>query len=90
MSLGANDEAAKRRAKLPAAPRITVEELRDYRVPTLICWGRNDEGSPIEGGYKMFDMVPYSEFHAFDNCAHWPMWDQTNRFVSVVSDFLLA
>jgi pimeloyl-ACP methyl ester carboxylesterase len=88
MSLGANDEAAKRRAKLPAAPRVTAEELMDYRVPTLICWGRNDEGSPIETGYKMFDMVPLSEFHAFDNCAHWPMWDASQRFVSVVADFL--
>ena len=38
----------------------------------------------------MFDMIPFSEFHAFDNCAHWPMWDATPRFVSVVSDFLTA
>jgi pimeloyl-ACP methyl ester carboxylesterase len=59
-----------------------------YRKKTLILWGKDDHGNPIERGYRMFDVMPNSELHCFDNCGHWPMWDQTEAFVIVVSEFL--
>ena len=41
---GANDEASKRRAALPAAPRVTAAELASYAVPTLILLGPQRRG----------------------------------------------
>jgi pimeloyl-ACP methyl ester carboxylesterase len=59
-----------------------------YDRRTLILWGKNDHGNPIERGYRTFEVLPNSELHCFDNCGHWPMWDQTEAFVAVVGDFL--
>ena len=92
MSIGPNYEARVARQgrenTRPSRP-ITPEEITaGYQTPTLVVWGKNDPGSVIERGYKTFEAIPGAEFHGFDNCGHWPMWDQTERFVSVVADFL--
>jgi pimeloyl-ACP methyl ester carboxylesterase len=94
MSVGANYEARTGRAGADAPapmPAVTPEEVRagNYAKPTLICWGKDDHGSPIERAYRMFEALPTAELHCFANCGHWPMWDQTERFVSVVASFLV-
>lgn len=72
-----------------AVPLVTPEELKErWRKRTLILWGKDDHGNPIERGYRMLEVIPGAELHAFSDCAHWPMWDQTEAFVSVVSEFL--
>lgn len=87
MSTGANFVAQQERRKAPA-PRSVVDDLRRLTTPTLVMWGRNDRGSVIEGAYRAFEAIPGAELHTFNECAHWPMWDQTDRFTRVVSDFL--
>ncbi len=92
MSIGPNYEARLarqgRESSRPSRP-ITPEEIASsYHAPTLVVWGKNDPGSVIERGYRTFEAIPGAEIHAFDSCGHWPMWDQTERFVSVVADFL--
>lgn len=68
---------------------FSPDELRAaYDKRTLILWGKDDHGNPIERGYRMFEVMPNSELHCFDSCGHWPMWDQTEAFVAVVSEFL--
>ncbi|MSQ23134.1 MAG: alpha/beta fold hydrolase [Chloroflexi bacterium] len=91
MSIGPNYEARQGRnaASTEALRLLTPDEIKaNYRTRTLICWGKDDHGSVIERGYRMFEIIPGAELHAFDNCGHWPMWDQTERWVSVVSGFL--
>jgi pimeloyl-ACP methyl ester carboxylesterase len=87
MSTGPNFEAQQARSKAQAA-RPIVDDLRRLTNPTLVMWGRNDRGSVIERAYRAFEAIPGAELHTFNECAHWPMWDQTARFTSVVSDFL--
>lgn len=87
MSIGKNAEAEKGRASAPPL-RPVNEELRTLRVKTLLIWGANDRGSPIEKGLLLFQSIPGAELHVFDGCAHWPMWDQTARFNTLVRDFL--
>jgi 2-hydroxy-6-oxonona-2,4-dienedioate hydrolase len=93
MSIGPNYEARQGRsgAEAPAPmAAISTDELQaGYRKPTLILWGRDDHGSPIERGFRTFEALPGAELHCFDDCGHWPMWDQTERFVSVVAGFLV-
>lgn len=89
MSTGANFVAQQERRKSPA-PRPVVDDLHRLTMPTLVVWGRNDGGSAIERAYRAFEAIPGAELHTFNECAHWPMWDQTARFTGVVSDFLNA
>jgi pimeloyl-ACP methyl ester carboxylesterase len=91
MSVGPNYEARQGRSgdrATPMAP-LTPDELRaSWSKPTLLLWGKDDHGSPLERGFRMVEIMPHTELHCFDDCGHWPMWDQTERFVSVVSGFL--
>jgi pimeloyl-ACP methyl ester carboxylesterase len=81
----ANRSAAAEESMRPFTP----EELRaSYHRPTLILWGKDDHGNPIERGYRMFEAMPGAELHCFNACGHWPMWDQTEAFVSTVAAFL--
>ena len=89
MSAGRHFEAQQQRRGAPGA-RSIVEEIPSMKVKTLVMWGRNDRGSAIEQAYRAFEMIPDAELHTFNNCAHWPMWDQTERFITVVADFLHA
>lgn len=87
MSIGKNAEAQEGRAA--ASPlRVVNEELRTLRVKTLVVWGNNDRGSPVEKGLLLCQSIPGAEFHVFDRCGHWPMWDHTVRFNTLVRDFL--
>ena len=93
MSIGPNYVArqGRTRADAPAPmPLVTPDELRStWDKPTLLLWGKDDHGNPVERGFRIFEVMPRAELHCFDDCGHWPMWDQTERFVSVVSGFLV-
>jgi pimeloyl-ACP methyl ester carboxylesterase len=94
MSIGANAQAREGRAQAAAPapmPPLKPEELSaSYNKPTLILWGKDDHGNPVERGFRMVEAIPGAELHVFAECAHWPMWDQTERFVSGVASFLNA
>jgi pimeloyl-ACP methyl ester carboxylesterase len=87
MSLGKNEEAQRARAAAPPA-RPIHEELSALRMPTLIVWGANDRGNPLERALLLFRAMPGAELHVFDQCAHWPQWDHAARFNTLVQDFL--
>ncbi len=89
MSTGPNFEAQQARRNTPA-PRPVIDDVHRLTAPTLVVWGRNDRGSAIERAYHAFEAIPGAELHTFNECAHWPMWDQTARFTTVVADFLSA
>jgi len=87
MSTGKNFEAQKMREAAPPAKAIR-ENLRQLKVKSLLLWGNNDRGVSVERGILLFELIPGSEFHLFDNCAHWVQWDQAARFNRIVIDFL--
>lgn len=87
MSIGKNYEAQLARGKAPAAKPIQGE-LRDLKCKTLILWGNNDRGAVVERALLLFQLIPNTELHIFDRCAHWVQWDQAARFNRIVVDFL--
>ena len=89
MSIGKNHEAQEGRAAAPPL-RVVNEELRSLKGKTLVVWGTNDRGSPVEKGLVLFQTIPGAELHVFDRCGHWPMWDHTDRFNTLVRDFLVS
>jgi pimeloyl-ACP methyl ester carboxylesterase len=87
MSTGKNFEAQLARRKTAAA-RPIHGELRNLKCKTLILWGNNDRGAAVERALLLFQLIPSSELHIFDRCAHWVQWDQAARFNQIVADFL--
>jgi pimeloyl-ACP methyl ester carboxylesterase len=89
MSTGKNYEAQEKRRGAPGA-RPIHDQLRNMPVKTLLLWGNNDGGVTVERGLLLFQLIPSAEFHLFDKCGHWVMWDHAERFNSLVADFLRA
>jgi pimeloyl-ACP methyl ester carboxylesterase len=89
MCSGARYAAMVARRGAAPAPKITAR-LAELRSPTLILWGRNDQGAATERAVALLDCISGAELHIFDHCAHWVQWDQAARFNRLVPDFLLA
>jgi len=89
MSTGKNYEAQLHR-RGAAGARPIHEELRNMPVKSLLLWGNNDAGVTVERGLLLFQSIPNAEFHIFDKCGHWVMWDHAERFNTLVADFLRA
>ncbi|MFQ6026428.1 MAG: proline iminopeptidase-family hydrolase [Dehalococcoidia bacterium] len=62
-------------------------DLHRIAVPSLYSCGRVDEAAPdTVQGYA--DLTPNAEFTVFEHSAHMPYWEETDRYLSVVRDFL--
>ena len=62
-------------------------DLHRITVPTLYSCGRVDEAAPETVGWYA-SLTPHSEFVVYENSAHMPQWEETERYVGVVRDFL--
>lgn len=62
-------------------------DLHKIAVPTLYSCGRVDEAAPeTVSGYAR--LTPNAEFVVYENSAHMPYWEETERYISVVRSFL--
>ena len=64
-----------------------TDRLNEIKVPTLFSCGRVDEATPETTGHY-HSLVPGSEFVIYENSAHMPYWDEPERYINVVSDFM--
>ena len=62
-------------------------ELHRITVPTLYSCGRVDEAAPDTVEWYA-SLTPKSEFIVYENSAHMSYWEETERYISVVRDFL--
>ncbi len=61
--------------------------LGEIKVPTLFSCGRVDEAAPATTEWY-HSLTPGSDLVVYENSAHMPMWEETDRYVTVVRDFL--
>ena len=87
MSAGKNLDAHMRRAAAPR-PRDIGGELKDLKAPSLLLWGMDDVGAPVERGLLLLKLIPHAELHVLNQCSHWPQRDQARRVNQLVKDFL--
>jgi len=64
-----------------------VDRLREIAVPTLITVGRHDELTPA-CSEQIHERIPGSRLVLFEESAHWTHWDEAERYLHVVDDFL--
>jgi len=64
-----------------------VDRLGEIHVPTLVISGRYDEATPLIAG-TVHRGIPGSEWILFENSAHMPHVEETERCLQVVTSFL--
>jgi proline iminopeptidase len=66
-----------------------VDRLHEIRVPTLITVGRHDELTPA-CSEQIHARIPDSRLVVFEDASHMTFWEETDRYLHVVDDFLRA
>jgi 2-hydroxy-6-oxonona-2,4-dienedioate hydrolase len=69
---------------------LTPEELTKIRARTLVVWTDHDPMAGIEVGREMARLIPDSQFELISGCAHWPQFEQPERFNELQLAFLRA
>ena len=65
----------------------SVEHLPKIEAPTLLCWGRDDRVTPLDGAIVPMRIIPDCQLHVFPKCGHWTMIEQKAAFEAVVGAF---
>jgi proline iminopeptidase len=64
-----------------------VDRLHEIRVPTLITVGRHDELTPACSEQIQHE-IPHSELVVFEEGSHMTFWEEPERYLDIVDDFL--
>ncbi len=64
------------------------EELNQIKQPTLLIWGNDDTITPPFVGREFQRLIPNSELHFIDKCAHAPMMEVPTEFNGILHKFL--
>ncbi len=67
-----------------------TDELYKIKIPSLFLWGKYDFVVPSQLGVDAYNKVNTNnkEWHIFDKSGHFPMENQADEFVSVVTRFI--
>jgi len=82
------DAAAWRRSMEVLASWSVVDRLGQVRVPTLVLAGRHDVLSSPPQAHRIASRIPGAERVVFDHSGHALMFDEPDRFLAVVGDWL--
>ena len=61
--------------------------LRQYQPPTLIVWGKNDQGFVVEGAYAYKRDLKNLEFHLFDT-GHFALEEDGDAIANYIRQFM--
>jgi 2-hydroxy-6-oxonona-2,4-dienedioate hydrolase len=59
---------------------LTVEELAKIEAPTLVVWTHDDPTATLSDGRQYADAIADSRFVVFENSAHMPQLEESERF----------
>lgn len=65
------------------------DDLRALPHPALIVHGREDVIVPWQISQRYNELIPNSELHVFGHCGHWTQIEKRERFVELVTPFLM-
>ena len=64
------------------------KELREFRMPVCLIWGKNDIVTPPSVAEEFHRLLPFSNLFWIDQCGHAPMMEQADVFNSILFDWL--
>jgi pimeloyl-ACP methyl ester carboxylesterase len=62
--------------------------LGDIKVPTLVCFGRQDLFLSPDNGPYLEAAIPGARLVMFDDSGHAPFWDESERFNAELDTFV--
>jgi len=65
------------------------EDMRGVRAPTLVVWTRHNPSMDVASATKNMAYLPDARLVVFDQSAHWPQWEEPERYNEVQVEFLL-
>jgi len=65
-------------------------KLKDVKAKTLVISGKHDGLNPPHEGKEIADLVPGAKFVVFENSGHAPGIEETDEYMTLISDFLLS
>jgi pimeloyl-ACP methyl ester carboxylesterase len=63
-------------------------KLDGIKAPTLLIWGNQDSITPPFVGEQFNELIPNSELHFIDKCAHAPMMERPVKFNAIMGEWL--
>ncbi len=69
---------------------LTDESLARIKSATLVIWTDHDPTAPVATGERFVKAIPDARLAVLEGCAHWPQWEDTERFNKLHIDFLLG
>lgn len=66
-----------------------TDHLAHIAAPTLVIFGRQDGTVPLSDGHLVEQHVPNSRLVLLDHCGHFPMYEQTEQYLTALRAFLL-
>lgn len=64
----------------PASRELYQARMGEVRVPTLVVWGEEDEGFPVEEGRALAAAIPGAELLVLEGAGHACYLDEPERF----------
>lgn len=59
---------------------FTTDELRELDVPTLVIHTEHNPSAKKELAKYVHDQLPTSTYHLYEHSAHWPQWEEVERY----------
>jgi len=67
---------------------FTTEELGELSAPTLVIHTEHNPSAQKELAEYVHDQLPTSEYHLYEHSAHWPQWEEPDRYHDDTVSFL--
>ena len=66
------------------------DQLKKIKCPTLVLWTRHNPGQSVKLAEEGTGLIPNGRMTVFENSAHWPQWEEPERFNREHLEFLLG
>jgi non-heme chloroperoxidase len=63
-------------------------QLATYTIPHLLVWGRDEKVIKLGSGEWLANTLANAEYVVFDDSGHCPMWEEPDRFNTLVADWI--
>ena len=85
-----NADNIKKIMLVKAVNKDLQEEMKKITSPTLLIYGKDDNVTPLDMGYKIKDNIKDSFLVELDNCGHFPYLERFSIFSLILNSFLVG
>lgn len=85
-----NADNIKKIMLVKAVNKDLQEEMKKINSPTLLIYGKDDNVTPLDMGYKIKDNIKDSFLVELDNCGHFPYLERFSIFSLILNSFLVG